>query len=229
MPQSVSLPRALSTSLQRRSEKAAAFVIVAIVHVVIIGALLSYQPFREALISAAPIMVNLVTMPKAPEVTPSVTEPPKPLPVAKPRPQPARKPIERPLIAAATTDASTTFIASKPAPEPLPPEPAPSAAEPGPPPPVTPPNFNADYLRNPAPPYPPLARRMGEQGRVILRVLVSAEGMPERVELRRSSGSPRLDESALNSVRAWKFLPARQGDHPVAAWVLVPISFSLQG
>lgn len=229
MPQSASLPCAMSTSLQRRSEKAAAFVVVAIMHVIVIAALLTYQPFREALIDAAPIMVNLITAPKVQEVMPPVTEPPKPLPVAKPRPQPVRKPIERPLIAAATTDAGATFVAPKPPPEPLPPEAAPTAAEPGPPPPVIPPNFNADYLQNPAPPYPPLARRMGEQGRVILRVLVSAEGMPERVELRRSSGSSRLDESALTTVRTWKFLPARQGDHPVAAWVLVPISFSLQG
>ena len=68
---------------------------------------------------------------------------------------------------------------------------------------------------------------MGEQGRVILRVLVSSDGVPEKVELRTSSGSARLDESALDTVKRWKFVPARQGDQPVAAWVLVPISFSL--
>jgi protein TonB len=70
---------------------------------------------------------------------------------------------------------------------------------------------------------------MNEQGRVVLRVLVNADGLAERVELRTSSGSSRLDQSALETVRSWKFVPARQGANPVAAWVLVPISFSLQG
>jgi protein TonB len=70
---------------------------------------------------------------------------------------------------------------------------------------------------------------MGEQGRVVLRVLVNADGRPEQVELRGSSGSPRLDGAALETVRRWKFVPARQGERPVAAWVLVPISFRLEG
>lgn len=68
---------------------------------------------------------------------------------------------------------------------------------------------------------------MGEQGRVVLRVLVSSDGHAERVELRTSSGSPRLDDVALATVRRWKFVPARQGDQAVPAWVLVPISFTL--
>ncbi len=104
--------------------------------------------------------------------------------------------------------------------------PAPVAA---PAPPIIPPNFNADYLHNPPPPYPPVARRLGEQGRVVLRVLVSADGKAEQVDLRASSGSPRLDAAALETVRHWKFVPARQGDRPIAAWVLVPISFRLEG
>jgi protein TonB len=94
---------------------------------------------------------------------------------------------------------------------------------------VVPPSFSADYLSNPAPPYPALSRRMGEEGRVVVRVLVSMDGHAERIELRASSGHPRLDDVALETVRKWKFVPARQGDQPVAAWVLVPISFSLKG
>ena len=97
------------------------------------------------------------------------------------------------------------------------------------PPPVIPPRFNADYLRNPAPAYPPLARRMHEQGRVLIRVLVSADGAPERIELKTSSGFARLDQSALETIRSWKFVPARQGEQTVAAWVVVPITFTLDG
>ena len=97
------------------------------------------------------------------------------------------------------------------------------------PPPIIPPRFNADYLQNPAPAYPALARRMHEQGRVLIRVLVSVEGMPERIELKASSGFPRLDQSALETIRSWKFVPARQGEQKIAAWVLVPITFTLDG
>jgi protein TonB len=52
--------------------------------------------------------------------------------------------------------------------------------------------------------------------------------MPARVELRSSSGHDRLDAVALETVRRWKFVPARRGDQAVSAWVLVPISFSLR-
>ena len=118
---------------------------------------------------------------------------------------------------------------------PLPPEPAivepieaAVALETASPVPAVPPRFNADYLQNPAPQYPPLARRMREQGKVILRVLVDADGLAERVELRTSSGSARLDQSAQDTVKRWKFIPARQGERNVAAWVLVPITFTLE-
>lgn len=105
---------------------------------------------------------------------------------------------------------------------------APVPAPPNPPA-VTQPSFNADYLQNPAPRYPPLARRMGQQGKVVLRVLVNPGGGPAQIELRTSSGSEALDEAALDAVRRWRFVPAKRGDQPVAAWVLVPITFTLQG
>jgi protein TonB len=94
---------------------------------------------------------------------------------------------------------------------------------------VTPPRYNADYLRNPPPPYPALARRMREQGKVLVRVLVNVDGGAERVELKSSSGSDRLDQSALETIKGWKFVPARQGDTSVPAWVIVPITFALEG
>ena len=92
---------------------------------------------------------------------------------------------------------------------------------------VSMPRFDADYLDNPAPRYPPLARRMREEGVVLVRVYVSPTGEADRVELKRSSGSERLDESALTAVRQWKFVPAQSAGKAVAAWVLVPVAFSL--
>jgi protein TonB len=112
-------------------------------------------------------------------------------------------------------------------PPPLPPIAAPQAP-PQPSAPVAPPRFDADYLDNPKPVYPPLSRRMGEEGKVVLRVFVDASGLPAQVEVRTSSGSERLDRAAVSAIGRWKFVPARQGSEAVAAWVLVPIVFSLK-
>ena len=88
--------------------------------------------------------------------------------------------------------------------------------------------FDADYLKNPAPPYPPQSRRIGEEGKVILRVFVTTDGGAQQVEIKTSSGSDRLDESAQRTVRRWKFIPARRGGITVESWVLVPIVFKLE-
>ncbi|MET1085045.1 MAG: energy transducer TonB [Burkholderiales bacterium] len=195
-------------------------------HIAVFAWLLHFAPVREALVAAAPNMVNFITPPQL-EVAPP--EPPPQQRVEKPRPRPVEKPIQRSPLITTQREMPSAFVAPRPPPKPVEAEVAPKdETTPLPPAPVIPPRFNADYLQNPAPPYPPLARRMGEQGRVVLRVLVNTEGAAERVDLRHSSGSPRLDESALETVKRWKFVPARQGDQPVSAWVLVPISFSLQ-
>ncbi|QKV56410.1 MAG: energy transducer TonB [Dechloromonas sp.] len=88
--------------------------------------------------------------------------------------------------------------------------------------------FDADYLRNPAPPYPPLSRRVGEEGKVVLRVSVNPHGNADSVEIRTSSGSSRLDEAARKTVQAWKFIPAKRGETAVQSWVLIPIIFKLE-
>ena len=94
--------------------------------------------------------------------------------------------------------------------------------------PVTQPRFDADYLKNPAPPYPPLSRRMGEEGKVILRVVVTPQGSAESVDVKTSSCSTRLDEAAQKSVRNWRFIPAKRGDTAIQSAVLVPIIFKLE-
>jgi protein TonB len=101
---------------------------------------------------------------------------------------------------------------------------APSRADP----PSVPPAFSAAYLRNPAPVYPAIARRSGDQGTVKLKVLVSSEGAPLRVELDQSSGSKSLDGAALDAVRGWRFVPARRGAQNIEGWVRVPVVFKLE-
>ena len=168
-----------------------------------------------------PLIVDLLQPPetrKEPEA--------KPLPVV--RPQPVRqKPVPVPKApvpvigtTTSTAPAPATAIAAPPenkAANAAPAEESFSQAR-----------FDANYLRNPAPPYPALAKRMGEEGKVVLRVSVNPEGTADSVEIRTSSGSPRLDESAQKTVRNWKFVPAKRGDTPVQSWVLVPIIFKLE-
>ena len=93
--------------------------------------------------------------------------------------------------------------------------------------PVVPPRFNAAYLNNPPPVYPPILRRNGEEGRVVLRVLVTPDGSAADVRVLAPSTSPLFDEAAMAAVRKWRFVPARRGDVPVPEWVQVPIDFKL--
>ena len=62
-----------------------------------------------------------------------------------------------------------------------------------------------------------------------LNILVNPDGSVARLEIVKSSGYARLDESARKTVQSsWKFEPARQAGKPVAAWVIVPIQFTLR-
>jgi protein TonB len=183
-------------------------------------ALLNYEPARAALLAVAPIMVELIAPSPVPAEVPKLEAKPKPRPIAK---RPA--PVEPPPVLAAPAEAPSPVVVAPPPPPP--PAPEPVVVAPPPPLPVTQPVFDADYLENPAPAYPQFSRRVREEGRVILRVLVNPRGSADDVQVRTSSGHARLDESARETVRRWKFVPAKRGSEPVAAWVLIPISFRL--
>jgi protein TonB len=78
------------------------------------------------------------------------------------------------------------------------------------------------------PRYPPTARRLGIQGTTLLRVFVASDGRVADVGVERTAGHADLDEAAADAVRRWRFEPARQGDEPVAMWVLLPVEFRLK-
>lgn len=90
------------------------------------------------------------------------------------------------------------------------------------------PDYHASYLNNPLPAYPMVARRMGWQGKVVLNVEVLESGLPGQIKLHQSSGRDVLDNAAIQAVRGWKFVPARQNGQMVAKWFLVPIPFILK-
>ena len=108
-----------------------------------------------------------------------------------------------------------------PAALPAPPAPAPEPVRTG----VA---ISASYAASNRPPVQPArSLRNGEQGKVILRVMVQADGSAGEVQVRTSSGFPLLDEAARSAVQTWRFNPATSDGKPIAEWYLVPIIFKL--
>jgi protein TonB len=83
------------------------------------------------------------------------------------------------------------------------------------------------YYRNPPPPYPLEARRLKQEGSVLLAAGVDDQGRVTSVSLRQSSGSSLLDESALQTVKTWRFKPARLAGIAVSTKVDIPVRFKL--
>lgn len=134
---------------------------------------------------------------------------PQPKPKPKPResePLPAEEPAVQEEVQPAPQDAT-------------PPSPVVLDAEP---------DYRADYLNNPRPPYPMVARRMGYHGKVVLDVEVLAEGKAGEVKLHQSCGYDILDNAAVQTVKTWRFSPARRFGQAVTQRFLVPIKFSLE-
>lgn len=69
---------------------------------------------------------------------------------------------------------------------------------------------------------------MGEQGLVVVRVLIGADGIPMKNEVRQSSGFERLDLAALATTLKWRYVPGTRGGRPEAMWFNVPIHFVLE-
>lgn len=207
----------------------------------------------EPITPPTPIQVSLISSPQ-PRAEPAKPAPPKPQqkpkPVVKPKPKPKAKPHKpaqakpKPLLsssnstadinAAEKTQAAQTPVESSPPPAPAATTTSPTTStatrgaqsEAAP---VTLPHLNANYLDNPPPAYPRISRRLGEQGKVLLRVKVNTDGTVAQLSVRQTSGFDRLDQAALKTVKNWRFVPARQDGRIVPAWVVVPVSFSLKG
>ncbi len=101
------------------------------------------------------------------------------------------------------------------------------AAMPGPPasPRVELPSSSANYLNNPKPLYPRRSERLGEQGLVLLSVVVTPDGRVREASIKTSSGFERLDQSARDAVLGWTFVPGKRNGAAVEMSVDVPIRF----
>ncbi len=156
---------------------------------------------------------------------PAIEAQPKAQPVVRSVSKPVRLPQATPLIEAAAPEVSSVPILAE-APPPAAVAPAISAAAM----PVdTEPDYTASYLNNPQPVYPMLARRMGWRGKVILNVEVLADGRCGGIQVFQSSGHRILDDVVLDSVRNWRFVPARHAGKATSQWFKIPINFSLEG
>jgi len=188
-------------------------------------------------------VVAAAPAPAASSATPATPEPPAEPP---PTPPPPPEPTPTPTLPPPPVPESAPIAEATPIPrehpqhhEPAkPPHPNPNSSVPKPAGPTQPAATQQTGARggtgsavraryNPKPPYPAEARRLGQQGRVMLEVQVSADGRPTSVSVKRSSGFPILDSAAVQGVREWTFEPARIGGLPIASRADVPVNFSL--
>ena len=229
---------------QRLRRNAVIALAVVVLHAGIIWALQTGLLMRTAeLLVPAEVLAQLIEPPRPkpePARPPTAVLPARP---ANPAPAVQKKAISKPefrpqaqpqpaAIADPTpTPSAPTGNLAPAAPAPAPPSTevtATSAPAPAAPPRVEPPSSNADYLQNPKPAYPPLSKRLGEQGKVIVRILIGADGVPQKAEIRQSSGFERLDQAALTTALKWRYVPGKRGGVAEDMWFNVPINFVLE-
>lgn len=178
----------------------------------------------------------ILSLPEAQTLFVNFIAPPAPEKAAKPErpPQPTPKPVEkarsRQLVAQAPVLKSTDHVAQPP---PDIPGPEHSVQAPSMPLPAGPLALSSELAlvcpERPAPTYPPHSRRLGETGKVLLRVELSETGKVALATVERSSGHSRLDEAALAAVRTWRCTPATRNGLQVRAVALQPFKFILHG
>ena len=193
------------------------------------------QPPQLAIVTMELLTSSTATVQDSKPAPPAEPRPhirPTPKLALKPAPSKAQAAVMQPLTQAEpsplpATTSSLTGSSSSSATA------APAATASGPANPASPvkvelPSASADYLNNPKPAYPPLSRRLREEGKVVLHVLIETDGSASRAEIRSSSGYERLDLAALQTVLKWRYVPARRNGTPEAMWFNVPINFVLE-
>lgn len=232
-----------------RGEPTGLLTLIILLHVGALWALISgsnhsalSQPAKVVsafMVQAAPAAPAVAeTKPVAPQPAP---KPPAPKPVPKPKPkvEPKREAVKPaitlPKEEAAPPPQPAAAPSSMAAPTPAAPPPSEGAATgqapvTASPPPAQPRTITSgvEYINMPAPKYPPQSRRMGEEGKVVLRVLINERGRADRIEIQQSSGSPRLDQAAREAVQLARFKPYIENGSAIAVFTLVPIAFKLE-
>jgi protein TonB len=206
--------------------------------VIAVHAALFYFLWNQRLIphpeQAMTLFAELIT-PPAPVTPPKAL--PEPAPVKL---QPAKKPVVKPKQEqlAAKSPVPTEKKQAEPAPEPPKPaeqvkESAPAPAASPKPVPAAPVALSSELAvscpKLTPPEYPAISRRMGEEGKLILRVELDENGHIDNAKVLNSSGYERLDAAALSAVKNWQCNPSLRDGRPVRAVALQPFNFVLQG
>ena len=227
----------LAPVFQGISRNTAIVVSVLCFHVVALWALQSGL-LRRAVDVLVPVeMLTEFIEPPAPKETPQPPNPPEQAaqPVVRikaptPPPPPQLMAIADPMP---SVNAPVGVVTAQP---PAPPIAAPAVAvpepAPAPPPPAPPrvelPSTDADYLQNPRPVYPPISKRLGEQGQVIHSVLIGVDGLPISAKLVKSSGFDRLDAAAYAAVMRWRYVPGKRAGVVAQMSYNAPINWVLE-
>jgi len=219
----------------RSTKSVMTLVMVLIAHVVGIYYLATQSLEKATPIKLAqPMQVSLIAPPAPePELVP-IIEPPKPVVQPKPKLKKVVEKIQPVDVPAERMVEATTVEVKEATPEPTPAPvqeavvtKAPPKAEPVVEEKIEPPKFGVAYLQNPQPEYPRMSKRLGEEGRVLLHVIVDTQGNPTEVTLKKTSGHERLDGAAIEAVKGWRFIPAMKNSVALIAAVDVPVKFSL--
>jgi periplasmic protein TonB len=218
---------------QRQLDRVGPLALIVLLHIGLFYSLRGGLP-QPAAVIATPKELFATPITPEPAAQPPAPRPPVPKPAPQPPkatstttaskvspPMPLPQPNSLPAPAVASAPAPTT---STPAAAPPAAAPTPAAIAPAIPKTIT---SGVEYLQQPRPEYPALSRRLGEQGKVVLRILVNEKGRPERVDLQQSSGSARLDEAAKQAVLQALFKPHIEDGRAVAVYAVVPIKFEL--
>ena len=148
-------------------------------------------------------------------------EPPPPPPTVE-TPPPYVPPPDIVIDLPTTTKGPTTALVVTDKPRPVAPPPSPVVKKA--------PEIDPRYKRRFQPDYPPTSRRLGEEGSVVVQVLVGPDGTVSDGKIQTSSGFPRLDEAALkHALRAWRFTPGTEDGKPVSVWNSVKVTFRIEG
>lgn len=216
------------TKLPARAVKVAAVVAV---HVLALSWFARQAPTPLAVSQPRTLYASVINEPAPapvaapqPPAAPVTPPPPPPTPVAKPLPKPvAKAPTPRHVAAAKPTPAPTPTPAVAAAAA------APAVAAAPVPPPAPPKTIThgVEYLRAPEPQYPDRDREDGNEGTVVLRVLVDESGKPGHIDVLRSSGFGSLDEAGMAAARAALFKPYREEGRAMSVYVIVPLRFQL--
>ncbi|VCU69950.1 transport protein TonB [Pigmentiphaga humi] len=228
---------------------------VVILHAAVVGAILIVKSEPQPVKPVETVEVRFVEIapqvqvaaappaptPPAPKPEPPKPEPPKPKPQPKPKPKPPPKPVPAPPEPAPPSE--TAISDPVPEPEPAPaPAPASSAQASGKPdasertaspqaPVSSEPKLvgRIEYLGDPPmPDYPRTSKRLGEQGKVLVRLLINTSGRVDQASLEKSSGFSRLDDAALEAARRGRFKPYTENGVAIAAIAIVPFDFTLR-